>query len=37
MGWVSGWSDDWLAIPPVSAPIPVPAFLIGRINFGLKV
>jgi hypothetical protein len=35
--WVSSWACYWLAIPSVSAPSPMPAFLVDRINFVLKV
>ena len=37
MGWVSIWAGYWLVIPSVSASYPVPAFLVDRIKFGLKV
>jgi hypothetical protein len=37
MGWVSSWAGYWLAIRSVSAPSLVPAFLVNRINFRLKV
>ena len=33
----SSWAGYWMAIPSVSAPSPVSAFLVDRINFGLKV
>lgn len=28
MGWVSRWASYWLTIPSVSAPSPVPVFLV---------
>jgi hypothetical protein len=37
MEWVSGWVNYWLVIPSVSAPSPMPALLVDRIHFGLKV
>jgi hypothetical protein len=37
MGWVSSWVGYCLAQSSVSAPCSVPAFLVDRINFGLKV
>ena len=37
MWCVSSWASYSLAIPPVSTPSPVPAFLVERINFRLKV
>ena len=37
MGWVSSWAGYWLAILSVSAPFPVPEFLVERINFGSKI
>jgi hypothetical protein len=37
MGWASSWASYWLTIPSVTAPSPVPMFLVDRINFGLKV
>ena len=37
MGWVSSWADYKLAIPSVSTPSPVPAFLVDGVNFGLKI
>ncbi|EDL00034.1 mCG141415 [Mus musculus] len=37
MGWSSNWASYWLAIPSVSAPSLIPAFIVDRINFGLKV
>ena len=37
MGWVSSWAGYWLVILSVSAPYPVPTFLVDRINFGLNV
>jgi hypothetical protein len=37
MGWISSWVSYWLAISSVSAPSPMPEFLIDRINFGLKI
>jgi hypothetical protein len=37
MGWVANWDGYLLAIPSVFVPSPVPTFLVGRINFGLKV
>ena len=37
MGWVSSWVCYWLALPLVIAPSPTSAFLVDRINFGLKV
>ena len=41
MEWVSSWDGYWLAIPSVSEYISslssMPAFLVDRINYGLKV
>ena len=37
MRWVSSWAGYWLANPSISASSPVPAFLIDRRYFGLKV
>ena len=37
MRWVSSWAGCRLEVPSVSAPSPVPAFLVDRIHFGLKV
>lgn len=34
MGWVSSCAGCWLAIHLVSAPSPVPAFLVDMMNFG---
>ena len=36
-GWVSSWASYWLAVALVSAPSPVPTFLIERIKFGLEI
>ena len=36
MWWVSSWAGYWLTIPLGSALSPVPALLVDRINFGLK-
>ena len=36
-GWVSSWTGYWLVIPFISAPSPIPAFLVDRIHFGLKI
>jgi hypothetical protein len=37
MEWFSSWAGYWLVISSVSALSSVPAFLVNRINFGLKV
>jgi hypothetical protein len=36
MEWVSSWAGYWLAIASVSAPSPVPAFLVDRKIWGGK-
>jgi hypothetical protein len=35
--WLSYWAIYWLAIPSVSVPSSILAFLVGRIYFGSKV
>ena len=37
LGMILSWAHYWLAIPSVSAPSHVPAFLVDRIRFGSKV
>lgn len=36
MGWVTGWITQWLDVPTVCS-IFIPAHLVGRINYGLKI
>jgi len=37
MAWISSWTRYWTTVPWVSAPCPVPVFLVDRIYFGMKV